>query len=137
MADDHVVLVLPERLVEFRMHQSSNSTQRFFVQKEETLLIARNADLRGRGREEMSLDELRRLMPREPLAARLARGREWRSQFWYRKAGLRLAAGDARGTLWLTAAFVLAPGIVLGRLPRQVLPFARTFRAGRRSGRRA
>ena len=137
VADNHVVLVLPERLVEYRMHGSSISMQRFFVQKEEQVLIARNAHRRRSGREEMSMDELRRLLRSEPLAARLARGREWRSQFWYREAGLRLAAGDARGAIWLTAAFLLAPEIVLGRLRRQVLPFARTFLAGGRSGRRA
>jgi glycosyltransferase involved in cell wall biosynthesis len=137
VADNHVVLVLPERLVEYRVHYSSVSMQHFFVQKEQQVRIARNAGLRRSGRREMSLDELRRRLRSEPLAARLARGREWRSQFWYRKAGLRLAAGDARGALWLTAAFVLAPEIVLGRLRRQVLPLARAFRARRRSGRRA
>ncbi len=137
VADNHVVMALPERLVEYRMLDSSVSMQRFFVQKEEQLLIARNAVLRRGGREEISLDELRSRLRREPLVARVARRREWRSQFWYRRAGLRLAAGDARGALWLTVAFVLAPEIVLGRLRRQVLPFARTFLAGGRRERRA
>ncbi len=133
LADHNLILVLPERLVGYRMHEATNSMQQFFTQKETVLLVARNAVLRRTGRDEISLDELRATLRAEPLTARLRRQRVWRGHFWYRKAGLRLAAGDRLGAIWLIGAFALAPEEVVNRLRRQVLPYARSLLArGRR-----
>jgi len=123
VADDHVVLAIPERLVCYRVHGGATSLRRFFEQQELLLLIERNAGLRRAGQLEIDLPQLRRELRHQPFRKRLVRQRDVRCRFWYRQAGTFLAAGDARGVLWLAAAFVTAPEIVLGRFRRQLLPF--------------
>jgi glycosyltransferase involved in cell wall biosynthesis len=132
--DAHLVLVLPEFLVSYRVHPTSISSGRFFEQQQLTLLISRNAGLRRAGQPEIDVTQLRAELQAQPLARRAWRRRRWQSRYWYRRAGGMLADRDPGGAVWLVAAFLIGPEVVLGRLQRQVVPFLlrrspRRFRA--------
>jgi glycosyltransferase involved in cell wall biosynthesis len=123
LADDHLVLALPERLHEYRIHRASVSMTRFFEQMEQWLQIQVNATRRRSGEPELDLASFRSWQRSRPLPERLLRAATWRSRYCYRMAGARLIDHDPRGLLWLAAAWVVAPNVPLGRLHRQMLPW--------------
>jgi glycosyltransferase involved in cell wall biosynthesis len=127
-SDDHLVLALPERLVQYRVHASSYSAQAFFAQMVATEMVIRNTTRRRAGESELSLTQVRHELMREPARRRSQRILEWRSKYLYRQAGALLANGRPGGMLWLGASFLVAPWVPVGRLRRQVLPLFR--RAG-------
>jgi glycosyltransferase involved in cell wall biosynthesis len=122
ISDDHLVLVLPERLVSYRVLPSSVSTRRFFSQTESIEAITRNAVLRRAGRPELSIEAVRRGLAAEPAGRRAKRALDWRSRYFYRRAGGLLADRRPTGVAWLFASFVTAPWVPVGRLRRQVWP---------------
>src|SRR6185295_2958491 len=94
IADDHIVLGLPERLVRYRVHPGSISSQNFFRQMESARLVKANCARRRGGLSEIGIKELRAELAAEPLHARVRRNATWRSQYCYRIAGGRLPNRD-------------------------------------------
>ena len=120
MGDHSVGLILPQRLVEYRVHAASASTRRFYEQMAVTELIAANATCRRTGRPELTPQEWAELMRAQPLAQRLRRARLWRSRYLYRVGGGLLADGRPSGAAYLVLAALLAPKMVVRRFKRQV-----------------
>jgi glycosyltransferase involved in cell wall biosynthesis len=121
--DGHLVLALPEHLVMYRIHPTSISSGRFFEQQQLTMLISRNAGRRRAGLPEIDVAQLQAELRAQPFLHRAWRRRRWQSRYWYRRAGGILADRDPHGVLWLVAAFLIGPDVVIGRLHRQVVPF--------------
>lgn len=122
VADDHVILTIPERLIRYRVHAGSASTRRFARQTEDALLIRENMRRRRSERQELTADEFHAVLERQPWTLRLGRSLNWRSRFAYRVAGGLIANGSLLGWAWLVYSFLLDPGVPTGRLRRQVLP---------------
>ena len=122
LADTRTVLVLPERLLHYRVHHGSVSSTRFGQQMERSLLIEENARRRREGRLELSVAEFQQSLRGQSRWRRIQRARLWRARYQYRVAGALLADRDPRGVLWLTGSVLLAPSVVLGRLRRQLIP---------------
>ena len=131
LADDNPVLALPERLVLYRVHGQSASTQRFYQQMTDTLLIAENTARRRSGRPELDPAAFQRMLESRPLLERLQRKAEWRSRYYYRVAGGLLADRKLRGVWWLALSFLFWPKVPLARLRSQILPWLRTRRLSR------
>lgn len=133
MADHTVMLILPRRLVEYRIHAASASTRRFFRQMEALELIKVNARRRRASRPQLTLAQWREAVAARPRAERLRRARVWRSRLYYRTGAGLLAAGRPSGVAYLAAAAALDPATVAARLRRQVGPIAEAFvrRCGR------
>ena len=123
IADEHVVLALPERLVRYRVHPSSDSSKYFFRQMESASLIKANCWRRRSGLPEIGLSSLRAELASDPFRIRFRRNAIWRSQYCYRIAGGRLANRDPTGLAWLALSFVFAPAVPVHRLRRQLIPW--------------
>ena len=123
IADDHLVLAMPERLVRYRVRSGSMSGRHFVLQQQMTVLVAENAARRRSGLPEVTLADVIQRLDHEPALARAKRILSWHSQYCYRVAGGRLANRDPSGVPWLAAAFILSPGVPIGRLRRQLLPW--------------
>ena len=134
MADDHLVLTLPERLVRYRIHGGSASSQRFAQQMEDTLRISDNARRRRSGRPELDPATFHAMLRAQPLPSRIRRAAEWQSRYWYRVGAALLADRQPSGLVWLVASFAAMPTIPLRRIRRQVVPWLR-FRTRRRIAR--
>jgi glycosyltransferase involved in cell wall biosynthesis len=128
IGDEHVVLILPRRLVRYRVHAGSASARRFFLQRERDELHGINAARRHAGLPELDPREYHRVLGAEPLAIRARRLRVWSSRYLYRRAGGLLADGRRRGLLWLALAASLAPAMVARRLRPQVAERLRRYR---------
>jgi glycosyltransferase involved in cell wall biosynthesis len=122
IADEHLVLALPERLVLYRVLASSISTRRFFTQVASVEAIIRNTARRRAGSPELSMAAIYRELGSEPARRRAIRTLEWRARYFYRRGGALLADGRPDGAAWLAAAFATAPWVPLGRFRRQVVP---------------
>jgi glycosyltransferase involved in cell wall biosynthesis len=122
LADTGTVLVLPERLLLYRVHRSSISSSRLGQQMDMFLLIEENARRRRAGRPELGVAEFQALLRTQSRWRRMQRARIWRARYQYRVAGALLADRDPRGLLWLAGSVLLAPSVVLGRLRRQLIP---------------
>ncbi len=128
IGDESVLLILPERLVEYRVHAGSESTRSFFTQMTLLDLIAVNAGRRRSGLRELSRGEWERLLAGEAPARRLRRRRRWHARRLYRIGGGLLADRRPAGALYLAGAAVLDSRMVARRLRRQVAPFLATGR---------
>lgn len=122
IADEHLVLALPERLVLYRVLTSSISMRHFYTQVESIEAIIRNTARRREGLPELSMAAVRRQLESDPTHACAIRALEWRSRYCYRRGGALLADGRLAGVGWLAASFALAPWVPLGRVRRQTLP---------------
>jgi len=120
IGDDHVVLILPRRLVRYRVHAHSTSARRFFVQRERDELHGVNAARRHAGLPEVAPEDYHHLLHAEPLLRRAERARVWSSRYLYRKGGELLADGRGQGAVWLALGAALAPLLVARRLRPQV-----------------
>ncbi len=136
MADDHLVLALPERLVRYRIHGGSASSQRFAQQMEDTMRISENAKRRRSGRPELDPATFHAMLRTQPRLVRLRRSAEWRSRYWYRVGAALLANRQPAGIVWLAASFAAMPSIPVRRIRRQVVPWIR-FRTRQRLSRMA
>lgn len=125
IADEHVVLALADRLVEYRVHALSASTRRLFHQLEITELIRENARRRRTRTGEMAYAEFRNLRAARPAGERLKERLRWHSRHAYRRAGGLLADRRPSGVLWLLASLLLYPAIPFRRLKAQFGPGAR------------
>lgn len=119
ISDRMVVLIIPLKLVEYRVHSASTSTQCFFEVIALTELITENAARRREGRAELEPSEWMRHLRAQPLAVRLRRARLWRSRYFYRVAGGLLADRRAVGLVYLGLAVLLAPFTIYRRLREQ------------------
>jgi glycosyltransferase involved in cell wall biosynthesis len=135
LADEHVVLALPERLHEYRVHPASLSMTRFFDQLQQTSRVELNAGRRRTGLPELDSAAFRRWQRARTLAARVHEALTWRSRYCYRMAGARLINRRPDGFAWLVASWVIAPSVPLGRLRRQLWPRVTEWLARRRGGR--
>jgi glycosyltransferase involved in cell wall biosynthesis len=127
IADEHVVLAVPEPLFEYRIHSGAQSMRRFFHQRELESLIQANAVERRAGRPELDMRTFRRSLRSQPAVQRVRRTVEWRSQYCYRRAGALLIDLHPSGFVWLAASFLVAPWVPTRRLRRQLVPrLART-----------
>ncbi len=120
IADEHIVLALPEPLLKYRIH-ASNYVTREFQQTIVNLRWARvNMQRRRSGLPEWTFAEF------DAYVAGLPRGlkirwqlRDW-SQFAYRRGGALLASGHPSGALWLLGSFIY-PLEATRRLKRQAV----------------
>ena len=119
ISDRMVVLILPIKLVEYRVHSASTSTRRFFEVLVLTDLITENAARRREGRPELEPSQWIQHLGGQPLAVRLRRARVWRSRYFYRVAGGLLADRRAIGLAYLGLAVLLAPVTIYRRLREQ------------------
>ncbi|HEX2864283.1 MAG TPA: glycosyltransferase family A protein [Deinococcales bacterium] len=122
VADEHVILTLPERLIRYRVHGGSASNRRFNRQTEDALLIRENMRRRRAGQRELTAEEFHEVLKRDPWVTRAGRALNWRSRYAYRVAGGLLANGRLSGWVWLAYSFVLCPSVPTSRLRAQVLP---------------
>jgi hypothetical protein len=120
IGDDHPVLILPSHLVAYRLHAESASARAFYLQRERNDLHEVNTRRRHAGLPELSPADYHHELSMHPARERLRRERRWRSRYLYRVGGGHLAAGRARGALYLAAAAVLAPVMVARRAAPQL-----------------
>jgi glycosyltransferase involved in cell wall biosynthesis len=137
MAEHHLVLALPERLLSYRVHAQSSSTTHFFRQMRNTLLVRENAQRRRRGLEELDEEAFATILAQRPLPERVRVDLEWRSQYCYRKAGGLLIDRRPSGLAWLVLSFAWAPYVPIRRMRRQVWPWVSEQLLRRRAGGRA
>ncbi len=123
IADNHPVVVLPERLVLYRVHAKSLSNSVFFRQMQATSLISVNASRRRAGLSELSFDRLRQRLKGQPAGEQARRILRWNSQYCYRVAGGYLADRQWRGLPWLAASVLIWPPVPFGRIRRQIVPW--------------
>jgi hypothetical protein len=119
LADNHLVLAIPELLLLQRIQSKSTSTHRFHEQMETVQRIQLNMVRRRAGQPELTSAEFRALRQDDPAPVRWRRSLRWRSQLCYRRGGQLLAAGYPRGALWLLGSLALYPPLPLQRLRMQ------------------
>ena len=122
VADDHLILTLPLRLVKYRVHGSSTSTGKLFEQLENTELLKWNTRRRRGGEPEASLQVYRAVQAGRPWPRRARRWLEWRSRYAYRRAGALLADRRPMGAAWLLGSFLLWPSVPVARIAQQMGP---------------
>lgn len=130
MAGRGAVVAVPEALQLYRVHSSSNVMSRFREgRRMHRFLEARRAARLG-GTPPPTRDEYLTQERHLPWLNRLHIWRDDYRQYYYRKAGLAFAAGSwPRTATYLSAAGLIGPGYVVGRLWRQRLsPEARRTR---------
>lgn len=111
------ILVLPEPLLLYRIHGSSNTMARF--SREKFLIRYVRARLRARLAEECEpdLEEFREQYAHRPLAARLRTYVDDTSKWYYRRFGVAFANGQyVRGTFFLWLSVLLNPRYALPRI---------------------
>lgn len=110
VARDHVVVVVPEALVLYRIHGRSMSFRRMFEQREMLRLMAARDEARRRGQAPPTREEFRQSRsPRSPI--RWADTRK--DLFWYLRSHCLLAVGEHRRVaagLFGIGAAVISPG---------------------------
>lgn len=119
IADAHPVLVLPEPLVSYRIHDDAISTRQSASQGRLVRRAAHNMRRRRQGLPELGDEAFATLEHSQPQYRRFARRLRDRSRHAYRRAGALLATGDPRGIGWLVASFILFPPEPLHRLHEQ------------------
>ena len=118
VADEHIVLTLPETLLHYRVHASSLSTSRFLEQMAKVRWAQRNMQLRRAGKPEWTRVEFDAWEADQPLMTRVSRNLAMRSQQSYRRAGGLLADQRPSGLLWLGWSFAQYPPLPVRRLRR-------------------
>jgi glycosyltransferase involved in cell wall biosynthesis len=119
LADDQLVLALPEPLLLQRIQSKSTSTLRFQELMEAVQRIQLNMARRRAGQPELTAAEFRALRQADSAPVRWRRSLRWRSQLYYRRGGQLLAAGYPRGAFWLLGSLALYPPLPLRRLRMQ------------------
>lgn len=119
IADDHLVLTLPEPLLSYRIHTANDSTRRFAAATERVRWTRVNAIHRRSGQSELSWEEFRTTERQKIRKQHLQQWFASRSQYWYRRGGSMLGAGNPTGLLCLVIAAILHPPLVIRRLKRQ------------------
>jgi hypothetical protein len=119
IADDHLVLAIPEPLLKQRIQATSTSTRRFQEQMEAVQRTRINMARRRAGQTELTRQQFRALQQADPAWVRWRRGLRWRSQLCYRRGGQLLAVRSPRGVPWLLASAALYPPLPLQRLRMQ------------------
>lgn len=116
------ILAIPEPLLLYRMHSSSQSMQKFFWQKKVARYVVTRHQAKLVGNEEPLLSQFLRDYDSQPVTSRLARHLRTIGQFWYRKAGLLFAEQDYVGAcLYLGLAIAAHPSYSVPRLWYQKL----------------
>ncbi len=119
VADDHLVLVLPEALVRYRFHRQNMSFTQFFVGQDMLRLIAARQVARRCGLPEPDLEELLRAERRRFGLRRLRRLARDRSVYLIWQVQPALRGGHwPRAIALMAGAFALAPDEVVARVPR-------------------
>jgi glycosyltransferase involved in cell wall biosynthesis len=125
LAEDHTVLSLRERLLQYRIHGRSISTSRFFEQMRYVALIKENAGRRMAGQAELTPAEYETRLQADPSWRRANRSRVAHARYHYRVAGSLVADRDPVGMAHLAVALAFAPEIIVPRLARQLRPVVR------------
>ena len=116
------VLVIPEPLMLYRVHSSSQSMQKFFWQKTVSRYVVVRHRAKLAGNEEPRLSQFLEDCNSQSVPARVARNLKTLGQFWYRKAGLLFAEEHYIGAcLHLGLAIAANPYYSVSRLWRQKL----------------
>lgn len=120
LAEEHLLLTLPEPLLEYRIHASASGTRHMRDQAELARRVVVNTRRRRSGQPLISRDEFHAVEAAQPILMKISRERSVRSQRAYRIGGGFLAAGNPVGLFWLGCSFLLSPGLPLRRFWRQV-----------------
>jgi glycosyltransferase involved in cell wall biosynthesis len=123
LADNHLLLTLPEPLICYRIHTQAASTRHL---KEQLQLVRRakaNMIRRRQGLAELDKQAFQNFERSQPFWRRADYQYAVVSQYCYRYGGALLAAGEPRGLIWLGLAALLSPASMARRLKdQQVLP---------------
>lgn len=123
IADDHVVMAIPEMLVLYRVHGTSISTTSFNQQMQNAKRARTNIFRRRAGMSELTTEQFLAIEREQVFMKRWIQDRKTKSQLYYRRGGGMLAARNPRGLVWLLGSVLLYPPLPLRRLRRQaVLP---------------
>ncbi len=116
------ILVIPEPLLLYRVHSSSQSMQKFFWQKKVARYVVTRHRAKLAGNEEPLLSQFLKEYDSQPVRARLAQQLRTLGQFWYRKAGLLFADQDyIQACFYLGIAITANPSYSIPRLWNQKL----------------
>jgi glycosyltransferase involved in cell wall biosynthesis len=130
MSDYGPVVAVPEPLLLYRLHGTSNVRRTFFEGRQiHRFVRSRRQDIR-RGAEPMSFEQYVAWEAARPIWQRVSTWLEDRAQLHYREGGMAYGNGNKISFAWhLFRAFVADPAFVVGRLWSQRLsPAARTRR---------
>ena len=119
IADNHVVLVIPEPLIYYRIHDRSESYTQVVRQMRIMERVKANSLRRRAGHPEYSSEEFKARSRHTPRLQRMRQELEWHSQGYYRRAGASLASGKLSGLLWLLASALVYPPLPLSRFRSQ------------------
>ncbi|MEA5497271.1 glycosyltransferase family 2 protein [Limnoraphis robusta Tam1] len=116
------ILVIPEPLLLYRVHSSSQSMQKFFWQKKVARYVVTRHRAKLAGNKEPLLSQFLKEYDSQAVMSRLAQQLRTLGQFWYRKAGLFFADQDyIRAGLYLGIAIAANPSYSIPRLWHQKL----------------
>jgi glycosyltransferase involved in cell wall biosynthesis len=125
IADGHVVLAVPEPLVEYRIHGASVTTRRLALQMRSARRIIHNTIQRRAGQAELAWEEFTRYEQGQPVLHRALRNVQIKSLSYYRKGAGLLAAGNASGLAFLGLSVIVYPPLPIRRIWSQgVIPQA-------------
>lgn len=123
-----LILAIPEPLLLYRIHGSSNTVRRFSEQRFFVRFIGACQQARAQGKEPPTLEEFRWKYANAPIFSRLHRRIDDMSQFFYRRFAVAVAAGQyVQAVPFFLCSAVFNPQYALPRAWKQ--RFARSARS--------
>lgn len=115
-------LVIPEPLLQYRVHAQSVSMNRFFYQRVLLRYVVARHRRRLAGVAELSIEQFLEEYQHQPWLIRLRRQLQTTGMFFYRKAGLSIGEGNyLQGGSYLGLSTLLHPGYAIPRVWQQAL----------------
>lgn len=121
IADNHLILSVPELLVQYRVHTGSASSQRFLLQALNTRMIEFNMLRRRAGEGEIGIDEYKAIERSWPIRRKIRVGLRDRSRYYYRRGGALLANNEPLGAWWILLSFLLYPSAPFRKFRAQAM----------------
>lgn len=109
LADEHLMLTIPEPLLQYRIHDSSIGTAAMSVQINSSQLISANTARRRAGMSELSADEFAAQLRLKGPIFKFARAMNLRSRAYFRRGGARIADRQPIGFVWFILAAISSP----------------------------
>lgn len=126
IADNHLILSVPEVLVHYRVHTGSASSLRYFTQALNTRMIEYNMKRRRNGENELGIGDYKKVESSWSLRRKIRVSLRDRSRFYYRRGGALLANKNWRGAWWLLASTLLYPLAPIKKVRRQAMLLRKT-----------